>query len=74
MVDDKFDIETVKDENLTAYRTAIAATELKNKNQRSDIQAIITQVNEDAAAWVKDVLAALNEVDSKTAQQMWLHY
>jgi len=67
VVDDKFDIETVKDENLTAYRTAIAATELKNKNQRSDIQAIITQVNEDAAAQAKaDVLAALNEVDSKT--------
>ncbi|SQB34170.1 hypothetical protein [Clostridium cochlearium] len=65
---DDFDIETVKDENLTAYRTKIGNAELKNKNQRSDIQAIITQVNEGAANQAKaDVLAALNKVDSKTA-------
>lgn len=65
---DDFDIETVKDENLTAYRTEIGKAELKNKNQRSDIQAIITQVNEGAADQAKaDVLAALNEVDAKTA-------
>jgi hypothetical protein len=65
---DDFDFETVKDENLTAYRTEIGKAELKNKNQRSDIQAIITQVNEGAADQAKaDVLAALNEVDAKTA-------
>ncbi|WP_438335175.1 hypothetical protein ACIR03_01555 [Clostridium cochlearium] len=64
---DDFDIETVKDENLTAYRTEIGNAELKNKNQRSDIQDIIIQVNDNAAAQAKaDVLAALNKVDSKT--------
>ena len=41
-----FDIETVKDEYLKAYIDAIKKADPKEKNQRSDIQAIIEEVND----------------------------
>lgn len=65
---DEFDIKTVEDANLTAYRTAIGEAEVGDKNQRKDIQKIVTDANEAAvdAAKVK-VIADLNAVDNKTA-------
>lgn len=67
--EDKFDLDTVKDANLTAYRNAIAAIEgVEGKNQRSDIQTIITKANEKAIADAKvEVLKNINEVDAKTS-------
>ncbi|AXI01183.1 hypothetical protein DV702_16515 [Sporosarcina sp. PTS2304] len=44
--DDEFNIETVIDANLTDYRNAIKDAEVGKKNQRKDIQTLITTVNE----------------------------
>ncbi|PID13898.1 hypothetical protein CSV63_15405 [Sporosarcina sp. P34] len=63
-----FDIKTVEDANLTAYRTAIFEAEVGAKNQRKDIQKIVTDANEVAVDSAKGkVLADLNKVDSKTS-------
>lgn len=62
-----FDIKTVEDTNLTAYRTAIAAVEVGAKNQREDIQTIVTDANDVAVGSAKSkVLKELNEVIAKT--------
>lgn len=65
----EFDIETVEDANLTAYRNALKEeTEVGAKNQRKDIQKIVDDVNLAAEGTAKEnVLADLNKVDSKTS-------
>ncbi|MDV2886379.1 S-layer homology domain-containing protein [Alkalihalophilus pseudofirmus] len=58
---DDFDIDTVKDNLLAKYREAIREASVENKNQRSDIQAIITQVNNaEADALLTNVTSANN--------------
>lgn len=52
---DVFKLDKVLDANLTAYREAIAAeTVIDDKNQRSDIQQIITDVNESFGSLVAE--------------------
>ena len=65
---DEFDIKTVTEANLTAYREVIKGKVVGSKNQRKDIQAIITTVNGDTTANAKiQVLADLNKVTVKTS-------
>ncbi|ARD48830.1 hypothetical protein [Sporosarcina sp. P33] len=64
----EFDIDTVEDANLTAYRNAIAKAEVGAKNQRKDIQKIVTDANNTAVDTAKEkVLENLNKVSTKTA-------
>lgn len=64
---DEFDIKTVVDANLTAYRTAIEAAAVGSKNQRKDIQKIVTEANTSAVSTAKaKVLEDLNAVTVKT--------
>ncbi|PID02472.1 hypothetical protein CSV67_09220 [Sporosarcina sp. P2] len=65
---DEFDIKTVEDANLTAYRTVIGEALVGEKNQRKDIQKIVTDANDAAVSSAKTkVLKELNEVNAKTA-------
>ncbi|PIC80028.1 hypothetical protein CSV75_08645 [Sporosarcina sp. P18a] len=65
---DEFDIKTVEDANLTAYRTAIGEAEVGDKNQRKDIQKIVNDKNDEAVGSAKTkVLEDLNAVTAKTA-------
>ncbi|KAB7706672.1 hypothetical protein F9802_10795 [Bacillus aerolatus] len=64
---DVFDLKTVNDAELNRYREAIKAAAADDKNQRSDIQAIIDTANKAAEA---DAVAAFAKVtkDTTTAQ------
>ncbi|WP_153730407.1 hypothetical protein [Sporosarcina obsidiansis] len=64
----EFFIKDVEDANLTAYRDAVKAAEVGAKNQRKDIQKIVTDANNVAVDTAKTkVLKDLNEVTAKTA-------
>ncbi|ARF14901.1 hypothetical protein [Sporosarcina ureae] len=65
---DEFDIKTVEDANLTAYRDAIKDAEVGAKNQRKDIQKIVSDENIAAVGSAQTkVLEDLNAVTTKTA-------
>jgi len=55
-----FDIDSVIDEQLSEYRAAIKAKNPGERNQRSDIQAIIDEANESVLAPIIEALSAVN--------------
>ena len=55
-----FDIDSVIDEQLSEYRAAIKAKNPGERNQRSDIQAIITEANQEVLAPIIEALSAVN--------------
>ncbi|ARD48848.1 hypothetical protein [Sporosarcina sp. P33] len=63
-VADDFEIKNVNDNLLAEYRKAIADKEVKDKNQRGDIDAIIKQVNQDA---VDSAIIAVNNAEGEEA-------
>lgn len=64
----EFFIKDVEDANLTAYRDAVKTAEVGAKNQRKDIQKIVTDANNVAVDTAKTkVLEDLNAVTAKTA-------
>jgi len=68
VLEKEFFIKDVEDANLTAYRTAIEEAEIGAKNQRKDIQKIVTDENTAAVGSAQTkVLEDLNAVTAKTA-------
>lgn len=70
-VENEFDIKTVNELLLTDYRKAIAAEEVVgNKNQRKDIQAIITKTTDaKVAAQAKVIFDLVNDPKSLDKEQ-----
>lgn len=63
--EDEFDIEQVKDSLLAQYREKIREADVKDKNQRKDIDAIIERVNETAAREAIDKV-----IDAQNADEL----
>jgi len=64
-----FDIDSVIDEQLSEYRAAIKAKNPGERNQRSDIQAIIDEANESVLAPIIEALSAVNTATDADAMK-----